>query len=63
MSVPYSRPDYGYEHSDRDYDARRRTYRPTGPRSAPFARMTVSVAKLYYVIVMHLNMYGRESYL
>ena len=51
MSVPYSRPDYGYDNrSERDYDSRRRTYRPTRPRGAPPAKLTVSVVKRFRII-------------
>ena len=58
MSVPYLRPDYGYDNrSERDYDSRRRTYRPTRPRGAPPAKQPVS----FVLFVLYMFLYSMHS--
>ena len=43
----YKESDYGYgDRAERDYDARRRTYRPSRPRGAPSVKRTVSLVKI-----------------
>ena len=48
MSVPYARPEYGYNArvDSRDYDSRRRTHRPARARGGPPAQK--QTVRLYY---------------
>ena len=61
MSVPYSRPEYGYDsrNDSRDYDSRRRTYRPARARGGPPAKQPVRLYYSYYICFlysMHSNL-------
>ena len=61
MSMPYYKEsDYGYgDRANRDYDGRRRTYRPSTsrPRGAPSVKRTVSLVKNLFRSIMYLIVY------
>ena len=58
MSVPYARPslEYGYNArvDSRDYDSRRRTYRPTRARGGPPAQKQAVRCYFSYIHVFFL---------